>query len=166
MPIICGKLLSNAVRLYNATLYLKTSQKWRVIHAFNCEVLQGACTKLQQVVQVFYSAYMGMVWEMQSNLTTCNLHVYSTTSAASIDLKNRKSQQCFLNFKHLKIFVLGSCPESPLIYTSICKLLPAELDVSSTHISSGPVVLYKPHVWNLISFELPKEKGILKKKVL
>lgn len=50
--------------------------------------------------------------------------------------------------------------------TSRYKLLPAELDVSGTYPSAGPVVfcLYKPHVWKLTSLVWPKEKGILEKK--
>ena len=142
-----------------------------MIHAFNCEVLQRACTSQTPAsstgitsTPLTYWAGIRIETTVQSNPTTCNLHEYSTMPAASDDLKKRKSQQCCLNFKHLKIFVLGNCPESPLIYTAICKLLPAELDVSGADSSSGPAVLYKPHVCNLISFQLPKEKGILKKK--
>lgn len=82
-------------------------------------------------------------------------------------LKNSKIQQYCLRLRVSKASYWEIVfPGFSWLKTSRYKLLPAELDVSSTNCSAGLVVfcLYKPHVWKLTSLVLRKEKGILEKK--
>lgn len=169
MPIICGKLLSNAVCLYNATLYLKTSQKRRVIHAFNCEVLQGACTSQTPasgtgITSTPLTCGAGMRNAVKPDHLQFACIFYNVSSIHW--LEEKKDPAMLSELQASQNFCIGK-----LSWVSTDLHIHLQTPSSWTW-----CLLYRHFIWACCliqtsclesdSFELPKEKGILKKKVL